>query len=438
MFKLPPYQKHLLENGLTVLLLKRRGLPLVSFRFLLKAGALADPARREGLASLTAEALRKGTVHRSARQFADELDFIGGSLSINTNHESTSFSAEFMSKDLEAGLDLLSEAFQHPSLPEEEVTKLARRRSDSIRQAKDNAGSVVQAYFEAFLFRGHPYGRPVSGDEESTASIERPDAAAFWESHYLPNQLIVAAVGDFEDDDLLKRIEDVFGGWGRQAVHPLEADGFSPPPGSRVLLVDKPDTNQTYFRFGSVGIERCNPDYVPIQTLNTIFGGRFTSWLNAALRINAGLTYGARSYFVAFKKPGPFGIASYTPTESTERAIDLALEQLRRLHREGICAEELASVKNYIRGQFPPSLETIDQLAGVLADLEFYGQDASFIDTYLDKVEALDVDQASRLVARYFPSEGMTYALIGEADKIRNVAAKYGPVTERPITVPGF
>jgi predicted Zn-dependent peptidase len=202
--------------------------------------------------------------------------------------------------------------------------------------------------------------------------------------------------------------------------------------------VDKPDINQTYFRIGSLGIKRRNPDYVEIQVLNTIFGGRFTSWLNTALRINAGLTYSARSFFAAYRKRGPFVIASYTATESTDQAISMSLQQLQRFRQEGVQEEELGSVKKYIRGQFPPTMETSDQLAALIADLEFHEQDASFVDTYLDKVQALSAEAAHRLIERYFPADGLIFTCIGEAERIEAQVAKFGPITRRSITTPGF
>lgn len=439
-FKLPPYKKHVMDNGLTVLLLpQHRGVPLVSFRLMLRAGALSDPAGREGLSSLTVELLRKGTQKLSAREFSNRLDSVGGVFAADADYESSGFTAEFMRKDLDTGFFLLSEALLNPTFPAEEVCKLARRRSDSLRQAKDSPSAVIQTYHEAFLFGEHPYGRSIWGDEESNLLINREEIVDFWKSNYVPNQVILTAVGDFNEGEMRNRLEHLLGGWRRREIPTVGTDGFHPPPGPRILLIDKPDTNQTFFRIGSLGIERRNPDYVKIQTLNTILGGCFTSWLNTALRIKSGLTYGAKSFFVALEQPGSFTIASYTPTEATEKAIDLVLEQYRRWHRQGVDEEELSSVKKYIRGQFPPSLETNDQLADVLTDLEFYGLDRSFVDGYLDQVDALNPRESRRLIRENFPSpESLTFTLIGESEKIRSRVERFGTITERSINEPGF
>ena len=137
----------------------------------------------------------------------------------------------------------------------------------------------------------------------------------------------------------------------------------APVKGKRLLLIDKPDATQTYFAFGNIGTTVNDPDRVAIRVVNTVFGGRFTSLLNEALRVESGLTYGAQSSFDLRKAPGTFGIYSFTRNETTVQAIDLALQLLQKLHKEGLTPEQLASAKSYIKGQFPPSIETSSQLA---------------------------------------------------------------------------
>ena len=254
----------------------------------------------------------------------------------------------------------------------------------------------------------------------------------------LESGAILSVAGDFQEDRLMAAVDELFGIWEEDIAPQPPLEDVVEPAEPRVLLVDKPDTNQSYFRIGGLGIERTHPDFVQIQTMNTVFGGRFTSRLNAALRVSSGLTYGARSYFIGLRKRGPFAMASYTPTETTEKAVDLALEQLRRFQAEGVDPEELASVKKYIHGQFPPTLETIDQLAGIMAELEFHDLDASFINTYLDRVDALDVGRSLQLIRDHFPSENLVFAFIGQAEKIHGVVSRYGPVSVRDINTPGF
>src|SRR5262249_5655494 len=190
---------------------------------------------------------------------------------------------------------------------------------------------------------------------------------------------------------------------------------------------------------GNVGIARTNPDRVAIAVVNTIFGGRFTSRLNTALRVDSGLTYGARSEFTQRKLAGPFFILTYTRNATTEKAIDMALNVLASLHDDGISDAELASTKAYMKGQFPTSIETTDELAGTIARLEFYGLDESDINTYFAKIDAVTVAEARRIIRQYFPQDNLVFVLIGKASEIQPIAKKYAPAVEtKAITQPGF
>ena len=161
--------------------------------------------------------------------------------------------------------------------------------------------------------------------------------------------------------------------------------------------------------------------------------------LNTELRIKSGLSYGASSGFARLTKPGDFQIASYTQTEKTSEAIDVALATLDKLHTEGIDADALASAKNYLLGQFPTAIETNGQLATRLADIVFFGLDRSDVDGYAARVKAVDSAAVAAVIARDFPkSADLAMVVIADGAEIREALRKYGPVTEMKITDPTF
>lgn len=439
--KLPPYTKVVLKNGMTLLLMEQREVPLVSFSALLKAGSVADPAGKEGLASMTAALLRKGTATRSADDFSAQLDFIGGSFGAGATADATSISAEFMKKDLAKGLELVADALLHPSFPEAEVKKLAAQRVDGIKSAKDRAAGVIGQYFNAYLYGKHPYARPTNGDESSLASIGREDVARFYEANYTPGGTVMAVAGDFSTAEMVKQLTSAFGGWAARTLPASAAAAADAPTvkGKRLLLVDKPDSTQTYFRIGNIGIARTSPDRVLIEIVNTLFGGRFTSMINTELRIKSGLTYGAGSAFVQSKAKGPFYVNSYTSNANTEKALDLTLDVLTRLHEKGITDDDLNSAKAYLKGQFPPDIETSDQLAATIAELVFNGLDEREINTYYAKIDAATMADVNRVIKQYFPLDNLVFVLIGKASDIEGVAKKYAPVVDRKsISAAGF
>jgi len=437
--KLPPYKKAKLKNGMTLLLMEQHEIPIVSFSFIVKTGSTADPAGREGVASLVAELLRKGTKARSADQLSAELDFIGGQLGAASTLDYAIGRAEFLKKDLNTGLNLLADALLNPAFPQDEVTKLLKQRLDGVRAAKDRAQGVIGSYFNAYLFGAHPYGRPTGGDEKSLAAITREDVTGFYDAYYTPSNTILAVVGDFDAAEMQRTLMEKFGGWTAKDAPAISLPEPASAHGKRLLLIDKPDSTQTFYQIGNLGISRNNPDRVYIQVVNTLFGGRFTSMLNEALRVNSGLTYGAASSFSRNRAPGQFVISTFTRNETTEKAIDMTLDVLKRLREQGISEADLKSAKAYIKGQFPPQIETTDQLATQIAQLEFYGLDEREINDFYAKIDAMTMDDARRVIKQYFPLDDLVFVLIGKASEIESVAKKYAPKMDaKSINQPGF
>ncbi len=437
---LPAYTRTKLPNGLILLLMEQREVPIISFNVLTRAGAIEDPAGKEGLASVTAELLRRGTKSRTAAQIANELDFVGGQLEFDAGLDFARAHGEFLAKDIDTGLELLADCLQSPAFPEAEIEKLLKQRIDGLKQEKDEPQAVISRYFRSFLFGTHVYGRSPVGDERSMEAIKRTDIESFHRDHYAPDTVTIAVVGDFVAADMQKKLAARFGGWTSARKHPHKQVPVAPAAsGRKLLLVNKPDATQTFFMIGNTGVDRTNPDRVGIEIINTLFGGRFTSMLNDALRVNSGLTYGARSSFEQHKAPGPFAISTYTRNATTVQAIDMALEVLEKLHTEGISAEQLQSAKAYIKGQFPNRIETSDQLAALLTELDFFILDRREINELFNRIDLFTLEDAKRIIKQYFPRNDLRFVLVGKADEIKDSIKKYAPEIEtREITQIGY
>jgi len=436
---MPPHEKYVLKNGLTVLLLEKHGVPMINLFAIVKTGSTADPVGEEGLASITAGLLRKGTKARTAQQFAADLDFIGGDFEADAGADYSSVSAEFLTKDLARGLELFSDALLHPTFPQAEVEKLLAQSIDGVRGAKDDPQQVLGAYYDGYLYGTHPYGRPSGGDEVSLQRIKRDAIVKLYETNYAPGNTLLAVAGEFNGAEMRKKLEEVFGGWPARTVAATPIAATPPAKGKRLLLVDKDDATQTYFALGNVGTARNDPDRVAIRVVNTIFGGRFTSELNEALRVESGYTYGASSFFDSRKAPGPFGIFSFTKNETTTPAIDLALRVLEKLHKDGVTDEQLKSANSYIKGQFPPNIETSRQLAQVIASHEFYGLGDEEINQLEARVDAVTPEIAKQVIQKHFPAENLVFVLIGKSSAIGKAVEKYAEKRDaRAISEPGF
>lgn len=436
---LPPHEKVVLRNGLTLLLLEKRGVPLISVTAIVESGATADPPGQEGLASATADLLRRGTSRRTAQQFSSELDYMGGAMGAAAGFDATNVSAEFLAKDFAHGLDLFADALLHPVFPQNEVDKLLAQTLDGVKGAKDNPQSVIGLYYQGYLYGGHPYGRSEAGTELSLKRVQRDAIVKFYEANFAPGNTILAVAGEFQTADMKKQLAQAFGDWPARPAPHIVLPPVVPVKGKRLLLVDKSDSTQTYFCVGNIGIAETDPDRVAIDVVNTVFGERFTSMLNEALRVESGLTYGASASFDSRKAPGPFLISSFTKSQSTVQAMDLALQVLAKLHQDGLSPEQLASAKNYIKGQFPPSIETSGQLASLIAYYESVGLGDDEVNQLEARVDAVTPEVARRVIAKHFPLDNLVFVLIGKASAIGPAVEKYAEKRDtREIEDPGF
>ncbi|MCX5855993.1 MAG: pitrilysin family protein [Deltaproteobacteria bacterium] len=437
-FTLPAYEKITLKNGLTVYLMEHHGVPLIYVSAVFPAGAMRDGGK-SGLAYLTAENLFFGTHNYSKQQIEDRLEFLGVKYYAYADIESAGISMSFINAHQDDVFPIVKEVIQAAVFDPGEFEKRKKRLLMELVQEKEQPSLVLDAYFKKFIFGKHGYGNPIYGDLSSVKKIRRADAKAFYESNYRPEESALVIVGDFQTARMKKKVQEHFESWhAKKKPQPLERLPIPVYDKSRVLLVNKSDAKETQFAFGALGIPRNHPDYVAVQVVNTILGGRFTSWLNDALRINAGLTYGAESSFNTYKDSGTFAISSFTGTDTTAKAIDLALDVLRRLHTDGVDQETLTSAGNYLIGQFPPLYETPGGLAKLLSTMFVYGFDESFVNNFKKNVENVTVEEARKTIAKHFPKDNLQFVLIGKAAAIRDQVRKYGELIEKDIKSDGF
>ena len=437
---IPKFERIALANGAVLLLMERHDVPLIAFNADLRGGAMTDPVDASGSASLLANLLEKGAGPRAAFAFADAIAAVGGAISTAADTESISVSGSFLNKDRALMIELLADMLQRPRLEQAEFASLRSRQIDFLRAAKDSdLGSLTSTYGVAALFGNHVYGKSSVGSEAGLAAITHEQLSRFYRDEVGADRLILTIVGDFSTADLKPLVTKAFAGWrkaGKPFVKPAPAARVT---GRRVLLVDAPTSVQSYFWAGNVGVNRSFAQRAPLDVVNTLFGGRFTSLLNSELRIRTGLSYGASSRFDRMLEPGAWQLTSFTKTASTIEAIDLALEVVDRLHGNIIDATMLDSSKAYVRGQFPLALETSAQWAGALSDLEFYGLDRSYIEQRLSLLGAVTLDDARKVVQEQFPTaDNLTLVVIGNAALIREGLRKYGPVTEMNLSDPAF
>jgi len=438
--RVPAHERFVLDNGITLIIVPRRDVPLVALNAVLRGGSLGDPAGKPGLASLLASLLEKGAGKRDAFAFADAVEGVGGSFGAGAHTEFITVRGQFLARDQPLMLELLADALMRPRFETEELETLSARHIEMIKAAKDAEPSeLIALYGRAFLFDGHPYGQPGIGSETSLAAITQQDVLDYYSAHFGADRLTLVFAGDVDSGWLRRMVTKLFGRWRKAAAPAPRLTPTARLKGRQVLLVDSPGSVQTHFWMANVGVDRQYRYRAALDLVNTLYGGRFTSIINTELRINSGLSYGARSGFTRGTVPGEFAIQSYAETDNTDKALDLTLRTLDRLKSDGVTADMLESARAYVLGQFPLNFETASDWAAALGEMELFGLGSEYIDHYGPALRNVTVPDARRVIDEAFPTpDSLTMVLMGDAEKIRERVRSYGPVTDMALTQPSF
>ena len=437
---LPPAERVVLDNGVTLILNEKHDVPMIGIEAVLKGGSVADPEDKAGIGQLYTNLVSRGAGDRDGNELADAVDSVGASFETEIDVDSTRYMVDFLARDTDLVIELLADMLRRPTLDRGEFESVRERLINIIRAAKDSdPRQLMPHYGAAFLFRDHAYGQSPSGNETTLANITHQDVRNYHRDHIGADRLVIVASGDFDSADMRAKLEAAFGDWRAAAADIPAVEAPEMRPGGQVLLVDKPGATQTHFWIGNVGVPRNYGSPAELAIANILFGGRFTSMLNLKLRTESGLTYGARSLLERPMAPGSVAMYSYTKTESTIEAIDMALGILGQLHDTGLDADMIDSGRNYFLGQFPPTIETAPQLASTFADIELYELGDDYIDEYIAAIGNVNEESIAAVVDDVYPKrDELVFVILGDAELVRDSIAKYGSVTEMSITEPRF
>jgi predicted Zn-dependent peptidase len=433
-FHFPKYETKKLTNGLTVFVIEDRREPLVSIQLdIATAGGSAVEASKAGLATLTAALLREGTRTRTAQQIAKTIDSSGGSLGSNAGSDTASADCTMMKSSADLGLELLADIVINPTFPQEEVERQMRQTLSGLQVSYSDPQSLAGYLMRRTVFGTHPYAMPVGGTPDTVRKLKRDDIVSFYRAHYAPTYSYLAISGDVTPGEAFAKAEKYFGSWKGTA----QAPAIVAPKASatrRIVIVDKPDAVQTQYSIVQVAIPRNDPDYIPLQLANQIFGGSFNSRLNMKLRANEGLTYGANSALEAQRQTGVFAARSFSRTDKTSTAIKMMAGLLGEYRENPVTDAELNDAKAYLAGSFALSVETPEAVAQRVLILAVNGLPANYWDTYRDKILATTAEQVAAAVRRHLTPDRMDIVAVGNAAQFSKDLASLGTVDVIPLS----
>jgi zinc protease len=422
--KFPAFQQRTLPNGLRVVVIEHHEQPAVTLRLVVDAGKAFETPSKAGLSSATAALLNQGTASRSAQQIAEAIDFIGGTLGASTSLESGFATAQVTSDQIDRGLELLADIVLRPTFPESEIERWRRQTLSGLQISQEDPAYLASAALARRVYGDYPYGLPGEGTPESIRSLTRDDLVAFHRRYWVPDEAILAVVGDVQAADAFARVERQLGGW--KKGEEVELPAFEVPKRTKpeIVVIDKPDAVQTEIRIGQVAIPFRDPDYFAAQVYNAVLGVNSSARLFNEIRNKRGLSYGAGSAFREATNPGWFQASTFSKTESTVEALKVALEVIRGLEKTPVPDAELQAAKRFITGSFPLEIETPNGIATRVLEAMQFGLGKEFLETYNEKIESVTAADVKKFAETRIHPESMVIVLAGNASAFSDALKK--------------
>ena len=415
----PPYELRKLANGMQVVLVSQNEQPVVSVRMLIRAGAAHDPKGKHGLAMLTATLLDQGAGTKTAEQIAETIDFIGGVLGTGAGSDLSYVTSIVMKDSYDIALDLLADVVQRPTFAPEEIERQRQQALSALKVAAEDPESVADRVIDRLIYGFHPYGMPGAGTAESLASLTRADFLDFHKKYFVPNNALIAVVGDIGAAEAMAGLEKHFAAWKAGEVPALT---MTEPPDAtrRVIVIDKKDAVQTEIRVGHIAIPRKHNDFEAVDQAVKILGGEGANRLQQVLRSQKQLTYGASADLDTYKWAGAVIAETDTQTANTAEALRVVIDEFTRLQRERVNDGELEGAQDYMIGHFPLTIEVPDAIATQVLNQLFYDLPVDELPKFRERILKVTPDEIQR-VARWFirPSQ-LSIVLVGDADKFVN------------------
>jgi zinc protease len=442
-FNIPKPFETSLANGLKVVIIENKNLPLVSYRLAFRSGQINDPQDLPGLTSAMASMLNEGTVSRSSKQLAEEVEKLGASLSASSSSDNTVIAASALSMYGSDVLKLMTDMALNPAFPEKELALYKQNTIEGLKVQRADAGFLANERISKVLYGTHPYGivSPAAADIEK---ITREKLMDFHKQAFVPNNAMLIVVGDVDREKLLKELNALFGNWQKGAV--IKSDFPAPRPRAEktLTIVDRPGSAQSNIILANLAIERAHPDYFPLMVMNQVLGAGASSRLFMNLREEKGYTYGAYSSLDTRRQAGAFEATAEVRTPVTGDSFKEFFYELERIRDKEVSAKELQDAKNYLTGVFPIRAETQEGLTNLIVSQKLYDLPEDYLQTYREKVNAVTLADIQRVAKTFVTPDKIAMVVVGDAEEILKQVKPYSNKIEvfdtegKPVDVASY
>lgn len=405
-----------LENGLIILVYENHHVESVVISGSVEAGSLFESPEQNGLASLTAAALMRGTHHRDFDAIHSTLENIGADLSLGAGHHTVGFGGKALAEDLFVLVEVLNDVLRYPTFPADYLDKLRQQRITELKYSEDDTRyRAGRAFQEALYPPQHPYHWSPYGSLETLPALTADELKIFHEKYYTAKGMIMTIVGAVDASEAVDMVCSRMEDWHHPSPPEVpELPDIAPPAETRSVYVGLPGKTQASIVMGTIGPSRFAPDYQAAALANSILGefgmmGR----IGSVIREDLGLAYYAYSRLEGGLGPGAWSIAAGVAPENVTLTIEKALDEVRRMITEPVSDDDLADNQSYFTGRLPLRLESSAGIAAMLQTMERYHLGMDYLENYHRTVYSLTKDDLLAAARHYLDPERFVMAVAG-------------------------
>ncbi|HET9269082.1 MAG TPA: pitrilysin family protein [Vicinamibacterales bacterium] len=405
----PPIVREVLPNGLRLLTERMPHVRSVSIGVWLARGSRHESLEQSGIAHFVEHMLFKGTASRSAEDIAQTIDSIGGQMDAFTSKEYAGYYLKVLDEHVPLAVDVLSDIVMRPAFAETDIEREKKVVLEEIKMVEDTPDDLVHEIFSEHLWENHPLGRPILGTPDSVSALSRDVLRGYFNGTYVAPNLIVAAVGNIEHEQVRALVAKAFEGLPTAGTALAER----PPQVVPRVVVRNKELEQSHVCLGTGAFRQDHADRFASYALNTVLGGSMSSRLFQNVREKRGLAYAVFSGLSAYRDAGAVTIYAGCANDAVGELIDVVVAEIRRLKEEPMTDVELRRAKDHLKGSLMLGLESTSSRMSNLARQEMYFDRQFSLDETLQSVEAVTRDDVRRVTDELFAPAGLAATVLG-------------------------
>ncbi len=435
--EIPEVERVTLANGMQLFLLEDHELPLISVSARIRVGSIYEPADKIGLAAITGAVMRTGgTTTKTGDEIDEQLEQIAASVETGIGLNSGYASVSVLKRDIDVGLTILADVLMNPAFREDKIMLAKMQHRSAIARRNDNVGAIAAREFDKLIYGPDSvYARHT--EYATIDNISRDDLVAFHKKFFGPNNMMLGIWGDFDTEQMIKKIEKAFEGWNKVDVELPKVAQVRYEFPRTVNVIRKDDVNQSNIYLGHIGGLRNDPDYFALILMNRILGSGFTGRLFKNVRSRKGLAYSVFGIYSAnYAFPGVFYVGCQTKSEATVRAIRAMTEEVRKMTESEVADEELALAKDSYLNSFVFNFDTKGEIVARLMTYAYFGYPLDFLQKTRDSVEKVTKKDVLRVARKHLKPDKMQILAVGRPRDFDEPLSVLGPMREIDITIP--